>query len=134
MKQMLFAVGFLILVCCGSSSGGSPSMSASTDAPTISKLSIDSPIKAGVASSGQLEVSDASGLSNLSLDFTVSNSMGETTMFSSSVATTANVTEAPLTFTFALGATTPPGTYSVSVSVTDNGEASNSLKTSVVVE
>jgi hypothetical protein len=133
MKTILLALAVSILVACGSSSGGS----GTADAPVISSLSIESPVTPGVASTGQLQLSDSAGLSGLTLNFTVTGPNGLKTMFSSPVTLEGNATgetEAPLTFAFELDGTLAAGTYMVSVTVTDGSTASNALETSVVVK
>jgi hypothetical protein len=127
------ALAFVTLIGCGSSSGGNGSSST----PTISKLSIASPITPGVAADGQLQLSDPAGLSGLTLTFAVTGPTGLMTTFSSAITVEGDPTaetEAPLDFMFELGATTPAGTYKVSVTVADDGATSNALETSVVVK
>jgi len=136
MKRMLIASAALLLLAplgCGSSSGGN----TNTSAPTISALSIKSPIKPGVASTGQLQISDSAGLSDLTMNFTVTEPNGLQTMFTAPVTlegNTATETEAPLTFAFELEGTLAAGTYKVGVTVSEGSTTSNALETSVVVQ
>jgi hypothetical protein len=141
MKRALlyFAFAALVVLACSSKSGSVSSTGAAPPAPTISNLSIPSPIKPGVAASGQVEVADSDGLAGLSLNFTVTGADGLKTMFSSAVpieggSTGTTLTESAITFMFALATTTPAGTYQVTVTVGDEGATSNALQATVTVE
>jgi hypothetical protein len=131
MRTRTLALTLPTLFACGSSN----SMST-TSALSITDLMIPSTVKAGSATMGSVEVSDSSGLGGtLGLSFDVKSVSGSlATSFSSSVAGSASATQAPIDFEFELGATTPPGDYDVTVTVTEGSATSNPLSTKVEVQ
>jgi hypothetical protein len=131
MKRRLTALGFSVLLGCGSNA-----------TPAIANLSIDSPVKASASGvllvSAQVQVADSSGDSNLSVDFTFINATGQSSAFSVPLTPGGIATETNelIPFNFQLSPTWAPGTYSVRAAVTDgnNGHTSNALETTVVLQ
>jgi uncharacterized protein YfaS (alpha-2-macroglobulin family) len=129
LSLLLLASGLGGSLACGGGSGGT-----SGTAPVISNLDLPSPLKAGVATTGTVEVQDSQGLDNLSIDFTFTATSGESTSFTAPVSGSDMITDARVDFVVELGPTTPSGKYAVSVTVSDGTNKSEPLSTSVMVE
>jgi hypothetical protein len=133
MKRALTALGLAALLGCGSNA-----------TPAISNLSIDSPVTAATSGvflvSGQVQVSDSSGDSALTLDFTFIDATGRSSAFTVPLTPGGSTNDAEkdelIPFDFQLGATWAKGTYSVRAAVTDGngGHTSTTLDTTVVLQ
>src|ERR1700722_512882 len=129
------SIGFLgnaslitVLFACGSGSGSSGT------APVISNLTIMSPVAAGAAVSGQIDATDTAGLSNLTLNLTLSEGGQTLGTISNAVSGGSSADNATIPFLVELSLATPAGAYSLTVTLSEDGATSNALSGSLVIQ
>lgn len=116
----------LLLAACGSKGGG--------PAPAISEFTIASPVAATASTiSGSVYVADPAGLTDLMADLVITGPLSTTLSVPVSGGGVA-VTGAMVPLELILGSAIPAGTYQVSITMSEGGETSNSLATTVVVQ
>ncbi len=126
MKKVLMVVGLLAVAACSGSSG-SP--------PLISDFTMASPVAAGSTTlSGSIQVADPSGLSDITLNITLSGGGATSTLSQMVAGGTATETSATVPITLILSSAPPAGSYDVTITATENGETSSSLSAMLTVQ
>jgi hypothetical protein len=110
------------------------SSKSSPPAPVISNLDLPSTVAAGGVAMGSLDISDSNGLDAIEIDITVTTPSGDEQSFPPMAAQGGS---SMTTGTFQLdlelvGA--PAGTYTIAVSVTEDGVTSNTLTTMLTIQ
>jgi len=121
MKKLAIIVACIALAAC--------SGSAADTTPVISNLTLATPVVAGAVSTGQVAVSNAAGLSGLTLQIAITAPTGGTTTSTTPVLDSSSVTEGDVDVLFELAPGAPSGTYSLTLTVLDGSDASNALTT-----
>jgi hypothetical protein len=127
MKNAFALISILVVAACSSSSKSAP-------APVISEFTMPAQVAAGTTMvTGSVVVSDTGGLGDFTMSMTISGTgFSQTLMIPGpSAATETTATVEP---EIVLSASTPAGTYKVTITVSEDGATSNALSATVVLE